>query len=136
MTYSPRTRSRLRSIESNAASRFKSTLLSNVIHDRIANDQELREMIEASERCIRAQDLRINAISETGDTISADLDRAADSIDTLVTTRVNEVIEEILKNLDKEIDDWDDTWSKVQIDKARTEMNTYLEEHATTEPQQ
>ena len=128
MSYSPRTKSRLRSIESNAASRFESTLLSNAVHDRIGEDDQLAEMIEASERCMRAEEMRVDELSKTGDTISADLDRASDSIDTLVTTRVNEAIVEILESLSRELHQWDDAWSEAEIEEARSEIQDYLSE--------
>mgnify|MGYP006283064447 FL=1 len=72
--------------------------------------------------------MRVDELSKTGDTISADLDRASDSIDTLVTTRVNEAIVEILESLSRELHQLDDAWSEAEIEEARSEIQDYLSE--------
>lgn len=116
-------RRRLNETARQEAGQFDSAILYNHVADRLAEDDELRRLVDLAERCYAlAADTDDDAIDTAAFSAGADLND-------VVTRRVDEVVNELLAELDDEtLDEWRDTWADDAIETARRERDAHLGE--------
>ena len=127
---SPRARRRIGIYEEQAAERFDATVISNVIYDRLAEDEQLIQLIEAAaatESAARSTELAADT-RETGDG-PRDLYSAVEIIHGEAQSRVEDVVDNVLSECLKELDEYGDVLSEEEIEEAKQEARAYLNNH-------
>lgn len=125
--YHPRARKRIKEIASERAEEFDSTLVSNVIHDRVPEDEFLLQLADVVERL---DDLTDRARA-TNSALEKPLKAARYDLTTadeqgisrdVVRDRAETVTAETIAGLEDDLDQWGDAWDAEAISEAKHEI--------------
>lgn len=111
------------------ASDFETTLLHNVVYDRVPEDEQLQQLCEATARAEQAAETRRNTLGEDVD-FAENIDRAEGRLRWTARQRAIEAVAEACAVVIREADDWDDAWRQGEIDDAQHEAADWLRHHS------
>lgn len=125
---SPTARKRLTQRTEVLTGEVDATLLSNVIHDRLTNDEQLHELAEAQAALERALTTRAESDQAVDETWSR-LDTANGELHTALVARSRERAAELCAMVIRETPDWGNAWDARSIRAAREEALAWLTQH-------
>lgn len=108
-----------------AVAGFDSVLLSNVIHDRFTEDDQLVHLAEAGARLQYAVDTRHRELAD--DETAEQLDLQHGVLSHSIEQRARERLAELCELIVTEASTWDDHWDTMQIEAAVAEARIWLQ---------
>ena len=103
----PNARTRINGLAAEAASRFDSVSLSNLMHDRLPEDDQLRAFVEVAESARNAAKLRRETVKyPRKDEAAVSLRHSAYEADDAVLARHEEAIGEVLAGVLTDLEEW------------------------------